>query len=94
MLDAETLVLLVFIILAIGALNTGSWSTDNPLIWGPALILNVPFAIFGGLVSSAPILVPIALIALLAYFNFMGAMLGEAFMTLVVVAAVVVFMGV
>jgi len=93
-LNAETLVITVFIILAISALNNGGWSTDNWLVWGPALVLKVPFEIAESIAANAPILVPLAIIGILAYFNFIGAMLGEAFLALVVFGAIIVFMGV
>ncbi|MEM4255051.1 MAG: hypothetical protein QXR53_01845 [Candidatus Norongarragalinales archaeon] len=93
-LDGETLVILIFIILAVGTLNNGGWSTDHPLVWAPAMLVQAPFALFSAISSTAPLLAPLALIGLLAYVNFIGATLGEAFLTLVVFGWIIVFMGV
>lgn len=93
--DGETLIIVVFIFFAIMSFSSGSnWSTDNPLIWGPALFTSIPFAIFGSIASSAPILVPLALIALLAYFDFLTVTLGEPFVMLIIFGAVIVMIGV
>jgi len=93
-LTGETIVFFVFIVLAISALNNGGWSTDHFLVWGPAMVLQIPFKIIGAIASTAPLLVPLAVIALLAYFTFLENTLGEAFVTLVVFGAVVVMLGV
>lgn len=94
-LDAETLVFLVFIFGALSALhNGGTISTDNPLIWGPALVLNIPFAIFNAIASAAPLLVPLALVGLFAYFTFIENTLGEPFLALAVFGTIIVFLGV
>ncbi|MBS3070336.1 hypothetical protein J4220_02405 [Candidatus Micrarchaeota archaeon] len=92
--DAQSLVLLVFIFVAIGSYTSGGFSTDSPLIWGPALFVQIPFALLNGIASNVPLLIPIAIIALLAYFDFLTATLGEAFLTLVVFGAVIVMLGV
>ena len=94
-LDAHTLVILVFIIVAISAFqNGGNWSTDHFLIWGPALVLQIPLAIISSLVASMPILAPVLIILILAYFNMLGNVLGEPFLALVTVTAVIVMLGV
>lgn len=93
--DAETLVILTFILLAIGALNNGmNFSTDSALVWGPALFFSIPYAIFGSIASSAPILVPIGIIAFLAYFNVLDSLLGEGLVGLILFSAVIVLLGV
>lgn len=93
-LDAESLVLIVFILLVLSWFSSGSVNTDNPLIWGPALVLQVPLSIFNYIASATPILVPLAIIGFLAYFNFLSNMLGEGFVALAVFGFIIVLIGV
>lgn len=96
-LDTETLVFLVFIILAVTAFTSGemggAWSTDNPLIWGPALLFHIPFAILGAL-AGIPLLLPIAIILFIAYFNVFGDIFGEPTLALVLIMGVLVLLGI
>lgn len=92
--DTETLVILFFILVALSSFGTGGWSTDTPLIWGPALFLSIPVQIFTAIATNAPILVPLALIAFFAYFGFLENAFGDPFVALVVVSGVIVMLGV
>jgi len=94
-IDTETLILLVIIFLAVIAYtNNGVWSTDNPLVWGPAMLIYIPFALFNSIAAAFPLIVPIAVVALLAYWNFLGDTLGMPLVTLAIIGTIIVMLGV
>ena len=85
----ENLVLLVLAAFIFVYATQIGVSADNWLIFGPALFVDIPFKILQAIAGSAPLLVPVAIIGLLVYFNALLKILGEP----LVLFAIVLFLG-
>ncbi len=75
----DTTVIFFFVLVTV-CVFTGSSSSyaDNPLVWGFATFLGVVFGSIGALASSGlGLLVPIAFIVMLFYFQTLTHFLGE-----------------
>ena len=82
------ILLVVFFVLT--SVSSGSWDVGgNAFIWAPALLVKIPFTIFFGLAGAAPILAPLAFIALVFYWQSAGQFLGRGVWTVIVLAGVI-----
>ena len=65
---------------------------EVPIVWGSAMLLEIPFQLLTGLMGAFPLLAPLFILALLYYFNvLLPSAVGEGF-TLFIVAAVIILM--
>ena len=91
-LSTETVVVFVLLAFAFVYALEGNVGADNWLVWGPALFVEIPFQIFQALSESMPILVPLAIIGLLVYFNALLKLMGEPVVVLAIVLFLVMYM--
>ena len=83
------------IFIAIMAFSSSNWDTGaNFLIWGPALLLSVPFHIASSIAGSTPILAPLAVMGLFLYLQASGNFWGHGTWAWVVMAVIIVALSV
>lgn len=87
-----TWMLLIFVLL-LAFLNHGAIG-DSPLVWGSAMILMVPFDIFSAVSNGAPLVAPLAVLALLFYLQkLLPGAVGEGFTTFIIASVIIVLTG-
>ena len=93
--DAETIGMLFIILFCVFSFSSGDWSTAKPIIWGPALLYEIPVQIFiVGLANNLPLLLPIGFILFLFWAQLLDNWIGMGFGTLVFLAWIVMSLGV
>ncbi len=84
--------LLVFMLL-VGFLNNSPVG-EAPFVWGPSMILTVPFDLAGAFMSSFPLLAPLIFLAFIYYFHVLvGGALGEGLTMFVIASVIIVLVG-
>lgn len=77
------------------AFANGTSIGEVNLVWGSAMILDIPFQLMGALMSVFPLFAPIFLIGLLYYFGpILHSALGEGLVMFVVASVIILIAGV
>ncbi len=64
------------------------------LVWGSAMLLDIPFQLMGAFMGAYPLFAPIFLIALLYYFGpILHSAIGEGFVMFVVASVIILLVG-
>ncbi|GEM_PF-2964361 len=88
-----TWILITFVLL-ISFVNH-SLISEVPLVWGSAMLVDIPFSLMNALIDGFPLLAPLFVLALLYYFNtLLPSAVGEGFTWFVVAAVIILMAGV
>ncbi|HIH20353.1 TPA: hypothetical protein HA244_03740 [Candidatus Micrarchaeota archaeon] len=94
-LDVETAGFLFILIFSILAFSSGSWNTGIDFVSGLALVYEIPVQLFiVGVGNSAPLLLPLGILAFLYFAQSLDKWVGVGFGTLAFLAWVVMALGV
>jgi len=65
-----------------------------PLVWGSAMLLQIPFELMAAFSGAFPLLAPLFILALLYYFNVLvPSAVGEGFTWFIVAAVIILMVG-
>lgn len=91
--DPVTTVGFVILFLLLFGSYGGAAPTDNLIVQGAAMFIEIPFLILGSIGANAWLLLPLAVLAMFVYFNGIANFAGEGMLALMIVAYLIVMVG-